>query len=137
MTDYRGQHAAPGYEPDGSTAPLHDVSGLIPDFYEKSHQYRISHEPGESQAMDLMHQFRGRRKGQIRVYRAIPSDVAVKRGQGIQRGDWVTPVRSYALEHGRIHLSNQFRIVSKMVPPRHLFTEANSWEEWGYDPTAP
>jgi hypothetical protein len=112
-----------------------DVSSLIPGFYERSHEYRLSHTDAEAQAMDIMRTFRGRKKGQVKVYRAIPADVEVARGKGINAGDWVTPVRSYAVEHGRSHLSNQFRIVSKTVPPRHLFTEANSWEEWGYDPT--
>lgn len=133
--DYKGQHEAPVFDPEGTTAPMTDISPLVPGFYERSHEYRASHTDTEAQAMDIMHQFRGRKKGAIRVYRAIPADVEVKRGQGIQRGDWVTPVRKYATQHGQSHLGGQFKIVSKTVPPRHLYTDANSWEEWGYDPT--
>lgn len=132
--DYKGQHQAPQYDEENTSAPLYDISRMVPDFYERSHEYRQSHTEHEARAMDIIHQFRGRRKGQIKVYRAIPADANVPRGRGINAGDWVTPVRGYAVEHGRSNLSNQFKIVSKTVPPRHLYTEG-SWEEWGYDPT--
>ena len=135
MAEYTGQHEAPGYDPQQSTAPMHDVSSLIPDYYTRSHEYRLSHEPTEDAAMDRIHSVRNRPKAQVRVFRAIPADTVVKRGKGINTNDWVTPVRAYAVEHGRSHLSNQFKIVSKTVPAKHLYTEGNSWEEWGYDPS--
>lgn len=135
MTEYTGQHEAPGYDPQRSTAPMHDVSSLLPDYYTRSHEYRLSYEPTEDAAMDRIHSVRNRPKAQVRVFRAIPADVVVKRGKGINPNDWVTPVRAYAMEHGRSHLSNQFKIVSKTVPAKHLYTEGNSWEEWGYDPS--
>ena len=135
MTEYTGQHEAPGYDPQRSTAPMHDVSSIIPDYYTRSHEYRLSYEPTEDAAMDRIHSVRNRPKAQVRVFRAIPADVVVKRGKGINPNDWVTPVRAYAMEHGRSHLSNQFKIVSKTVPAKHLYTEGNSWEEWGYDPS--
>jgi hypothetical protein len=135
MAEYTGQHEAPGYDPQQSSAPMHDISSLIPDYYERSHEYRLTHEPTEHTAMEHIDLSRNRPKRQVRVFRAIPADVPIKRGKGINTGDWVTPVRAYAVEHGRSHLSNQFKIVSKTVPAKHLYTEGNSWEEWGYDPS--
>lgn len=55
----------------------------------------------------------------------------------INSGDWVTPVRGYAVSHGRSHLNNKYKIISKTVPASHLFTDGNSIEEWGYDPGLP
>lgn len=131
--DYKGQHEAPTYDAEGTSAPMYDISQMVPDFYNRSHEYRQSHTEHEAAAMDIIHQFRGKKKGQIKVFRAIPTDVPAGSGK-IKAGDWVTPVRGYAVEHGRSNLSNQFKIVSKTVPPRHLYTEG-AWEEWGYDPT--
>jgi hypothetical protein len=49
-------------------------------------------------------------------------------------GDWVTISRKYAVEHGRDNLNNQYRIVSKTVSARDIFTAGDSLHEWGYDP---
>ena len=54
----------------------------------------------------------------------------------INPGDWVTTVRRYAVEHGKSNLDGQYRILSKMVHARDLYTDGNSIYEWGYDPTA-
>jgi len=53
----------------------------------------------------------------------------------INPGDWVTGSLSYAKDHGRNNLKNSYRILSKTVPAKHLFTDGNSVHEWGYDPT--
>jgi DNA polymerase III epsilon subunit-like protein len=53
----------------------------------------------------------------------------------INSGNWVTPIREYAVSHGRSHLNGKYKIVSKTVPAKHLFTDGNSIEEWGYDPS--
>lgn len=49
----------------------------------------------------------------------------------INIGDWVTTDKSYANEHGRANLK-KFKIVSKTVPARHLYTDGNDIFEWGY-----
>jgi DNA polymerase III epsilon subunit-like protein len=51
----------------------------------------------------------------------------------INSGNWVTPIREYAVSHGRSHLNGKYKIISKTVPAKHLFTDGNSIEEWGYD----
>lgn len=66
-------------------------------------------------------------------------EVELKNAEGekpirINKGDWVTGSRRYAVEHGQSNLGNQYKIISKTVPAKHLFTDGNSLDEWGYDP---
>jgi hypothetical protein len=51
----------------------------------------------------------------------------------INNGDWVTLSKAYAKEHGQAHLNNNYKILSKKVPARKLFTNADSIHEFGYD----
>ena len=37
-------------------------------------------------------------------------------------------------EHGKDHLKNKFKIVTKTVKAKDLYTDGNSLSEWGYDP---
>lgn len=53
----------------------------------------------------------------------------------INPGDWVTISRPYAVGHGQSSLGNNYKIITKKVPAKHLFTDGNSIHEWGYDPT--
>ncbi len=53
----------------------------------------------------------------------------------INAGDWVTTVRKYAIDHGMSALGGNYKIVSKTVPAKHLYTEGNSIFEFGYDPS--
>ena len=53
----------------------------------------------------------------------------------INHGDWVTLSHQYAKEHGEAALNGKYSILSKKVPARHLYTDANSIHEFGYDPT--
>jgi hypothetical protein len=51
----------------------------------------------------------------------------------INNGDWVTLSRNYAKEHGESALDGKYKIISKKVPARKLFTDGNSIQEFGYD----
>jgi hypothetical protein len=53
---------------------------------------------------------------------------------GINPGDWVTINRQYAKEHGESVLNGKYRIVSKKVKAKDIFTNGDSIHEWGYDP---
>lgn len=53
----------------------------------------------------------------------------------INPGDWVAVNKKYAVEHGKSNLNGRYRIVTKTVPARTLFTDGNSIQEWGYDPS--
>ncbi len=50
----------------------------------------------------------------------------------INSGDWVTINPAYAKEHGRDNLNNKYKVLTKTVPAKNLFTDGNSIHEWGY-----
>jgi len=55
-----------------------------------------------------------------------------KKGHGISSGDWVTIDRNYAKLHGESNLGGRYKIVSKTVPAKTLYTDGNDIFEWGY-----
>jgi len=121
---YAGEHEAPDHD---NGQPLYDLSGIYPaDFYAG----RASDYGDNPRCIGIMLNMHNRPNAPIRVYRAVPRDVARK----LNPGDWVTIDRNYAVEHGRDNLRNDYHIVSKTVFARDLFTDGNSVEEWGYDP---
>ena len=126
--DYKGEHTAP----DADCAPMWDLRGTYPDDIYTS--IGVSHygsgRKDDSEAINIIQATKGRRDKQVRVFRAIPKDA----GASINKGDWVAITRSYAKEHGEDHLNNNFKIISKVVSARDLFTDGNSIQEWGYDP---
>ena len=52
----------------------------------------------------------------------------------ISDGNWVTITKHYAKEHGISNLNNKYKILTKTVPAKHLFTDGDI-QEWGYDST--
>lgn len=50
----------------------------------------------------------------------------------INNGDWVTINPMYAKVHGQSNLNNKFRVLSKTVSAKQLYTDGNSIHEWGY-----
>jgi hypothetical protein len=59
----------------------------------------------------------------------------VKPLPNINTGDWVTVNKRYAKEHGEAALGGNYKILSKKVPAKKLFTNADSIHEFGYDET--
>ena len=55
----------------------------------------------------------------------------------INPGDWVTPSRAYAKLHGDSVLRGKYKILSKTVKAKDVFTNGDSLNEWGYDPEIP
>jgi hypothetical protein len=51
----------------------------------------------------------------------------------VSAGDWVTPFRQYAVSHGEGALRGDYEIVRKRVKAKNVYTDGNSWLEWGYD----
>ena len=127
--EYSGSHTASDRE---SGAPLHDVTGIYPDDIYSSNAFRYYGHYGDSrdyEAIGIIQRFKGKPDRLIRVYRAVPKDV-----RKINPGDWVTTVRAYAKEHGESTLLGDYRILSKVVHARDIFTSGDCPFEWGYDP---
>ena len=49
-------------------------------------------------------------------------------------GDWVTITRKYAVEHGESALGGEYKILTKTVPAKTLWTNGDSLYEFGYNP---
>jgi len=52
----------------------------------------------------------------------------------IKAGDWVSLSRKYAVQHGKYNLKNTYKIISKSVATKTLYTDGNDINEWGYNP---
>jgi hypothetical protein len=132
---YQGSHSAPDKE---YGAPLNDLSrDMYPaDVYSaKGLQYYGSNSPGERESLDIARKVRGNPDAMVTVYRAAPKGAQTD----INAGDWITPSKAYAKYHAENVIKGQqgqdYEILSKKVPAKHVYTDANSLAEYGYDPT--
>lgn len=133
-SDYKGQHEAPGPN-DG--APMHDLThnGIYPHDIYSHNGFRYYSDHGSS--LDYISHnkavsYKDKPYTRIKIYRAVPKDKSIK---DINPGDWVTHNRDYAVEHGRANLGvGKWKILSRTVRARELFTDGNSIHEWGYHP---
>lgn len=133
MSDYTGEHEAP--DPDNG-APLFDITrnGIYPADVYGHLGYKYYGNNGDifdMEAFSIVISCHLHANRLLTIYRAVPKAFPIKK---INRGDWVTTVKSYARSHGRDNLKNDYRILSKLVHARDLFTEGNSLLEWGYVP---
>ncbi len=127
--DYRGEHIAPGKE---GGAPIYDLSveGMYPDDVYGPNGQRY-YAPDEPNAFSICMNCKGRPNKVITIYRAVPAELVRPK---ITPGDWVAITPAYAKEHGRAHLQGAYKIITKTVHARDIYTEGNSLDEWGYDP---
>jgi hypothetical protein len=131
---YRGSHTAPG--PDFG-APLHDLTGggqMYPaDVYsEKAAQYYGSgNRRADIEAFNLAKRVRGNPDAEVTMYRAVPKNADIS---NINAGDWVTLSKDYAKNHGEAALRGDYKILSQKVKAKDLWTNADSIQEFGYQP---
>lgn len=71
---------------------------------------------------------------EINRLRTLPPQNDFKK-MTINPGDWVTITRAYAVEHGIDHLRNDYKIITKLIKSKYLFSDGNSVQEFGYDPS--
>jgi hypothetical protein len=62
------------------------------------------------------------------------SDEPSQEINNINAGDWVTLTREYAKDHGESALRGQYKIISKKVKAKEVYTNADSIHEFGYSP---
>ena len=134
--EYRGTHKAPGSE-NGS--PLHDVTKTIypGDFYTLPYNtvlqyYGSGDKVSDAESLKAIRAAKGNPEALVTIYRATPKAV-----DAINEGDWVTPSKTYAMQHGESSLLGEYNILEKKVPASHLYTEGNSLSEFGYNPPTP
>jgi hypothetical protein len=129
--DYGGSHRPPDPE---HGAPLYDLTGggkIYPDDVygpEGARIYGHGDEALDTATMKEIQRIKGNPDAEVTIYRAIPKDAT---DADIHTGDWITVNRKYAEEHGQ-RFEGGFKIVSKDVRARELFTDGNSIHEAGY-----
>ena len=134
--DYMGGHEAPMAE--DINAPIWDLTGkytgnkLYPKDIYSSDASRLysSGMDYDPQAISILQSVKNRPNARVTIYRAVSKDV---KGE-INAGDWVTLTREYAKDHGESNLGGNYKIVKREVHARDIFTDANSIQEFGYDP---
>ena len=124
-------------------------------------QYHGSHHQDDYYVISTMREAHNKPNYQVKIFRAVPDlnkdvDKKIKYNNNlinyvhkfgfppikakrikitINPGDWVCLTRNYAKEHGEGSLNNVFKIISKTVPAKHLFTNGDMLQEFGYDPS--
>ncbi len=128
---YRGTHTAPI-----EGASLDNLTGndIYPnDIYSASaaRLYSSGNETADAKAFQIVEQFKDQPNKTLTIYRAVPKDAPDK----INRGDWVTITREYAILHGESNLEEGFKILTATVKASDIRTDGNSIQEWAYNPT--
>ena len=130
--EYKGSHKAPN---KFRGAPLHDLTQIYPDdiYSNKAVAYYGDKATDYSDrlSISIMQSAKAKPDAKIKIYRAVPSTIQVD----INAGDWVTINKQYAAIHGERTLGGDYKIIAKVVPAKHLYTDGNSIHEFGYDPS--
>lgn len=131
--DYRGLHKAPSKE----GAPLHDLTNVYPDdIYGPNGARYYGHGDNsiDNYTISIIQSARNKPDMPIKIYRSIPKNISNQEKIEINSGDWVTINRQYAIMHGESTLHGKYKILTKTVPAKTLYTDGNSIHEWGYNP---
>lgn len=141
---YGEGHTAPTKE---SGDPMHKVSpGAYPEDFHGPNGFRYYADYGNDYDYHSYRQVRRVKddpEAHVWIHRAIPMNIkraAMKTdnpiGHMIKTGDWVTPSKEYARDHGEaVFGKGKYHIASRRVKAKHVYTDGNSVHEWGYDPT--
>lgn len=132
MPDYSGEHRAPRRD---SGAPMDNLKDVYPDdVYGPNAARYYGHESGsqtDKAAVRIIQATKGKPDALVKVFRAIPKSIQLNE---INPGDWITTIKSYAVQHGEGPLGGDYKILEKTVPAGDLYTDGNSIFEFGYDP---
>lgn len=134
LSEYRMQHrpASPEYG-----APLYNLTadGFYPeDVYSPQGVQYFGTNYDDQFIHQLVVAARNQPDYPVRIYRTIPSSA----DPVINAGDWVTPSRVYAqhmVDSWQPGGEEGAQIVEMTVPAKNLYTNADSWDEWGYWPS--
>ena len=101
------------------------------DDYEGMESYRALKRAMNSIQSQMKQYGEVRNMPTVKVYRAVPKGVKESKLQS--GGQWVTPSRQYAIEHGEQHINGAYRIIEEDVSAENLWWDANDIREWGFD----
>jgi hypothetical protein len=131
---YRGQHqapissieiASPAYELNRNAYPDDIYSSKAARYYGHG-----SDPVEDANVMRRLQALKNSPDAPVVIFRAVPKNVSAGR---INHGDWVTPSKAYAIEHGQTMFGKDYKILRDRVPAKSLYTDGNSIYEFGYD----
>jgi len=151
--DYRIQHTAPDKH---YGSPLYDLTlnGTYPKGFYNNINHYADNTKHDYESISKIRMYYNKPDALVKVYRAVPAFVKKEYDKKLKKwisdenddsprpivinpGDWVTTSESYAKEHAYdlegpgVH----GKVVSKRIPAKYLWTDGNSINEWGYDPS--
>jgi len=134
VLNYQGSHRPAGKD---HGAPLHDLTRVYPDdvYGSRAAQYYGhygNNHQSDRESFETAKRYRNQPDKLIRIHRAVSKDE--HKATEINPGDWVTISHRYAKEHGEGPLKGDYKILSKVVPAKHIYTSGDSIHEWGYHP---
>ena len=118
--DYQGHHKAP-IETDYHV-PIFNLNTVMPDIYSHPEYYNVHPEH-----MELLNRVKNDPSQELSVYRSVPKGVQTE----MNAGDWVTPFREYAEDHGE-RFDGGYDIIEELVAAHDLLNEGNSVQEYGW-----
>ncbi len=132
---YGGNHRPPMSD---TGAPANDLTGggnIYPDdvYSSNAARYYGSGEASDNALFRKLQALKGKPDEMVRVFRAVPSEVMEQQGNMMHHGDWVTPNRQYAVDHGEGALNGDYRIQASDYPAKTLITNGDSPYEIGID----
>ncbi|MCL2872588.1 MAG: hypothetical protein FWF41_06390 [Betaproteobacteria bacterium] len=128
--EYRMNHRAPSSHDADATVSLSNLKDnkIVPsDYWEKPEWYQYGFEEHSSfykikSALDS-------KANRVWMYRAVPKNV---KENGFRNGDWIAPTREYAEREGKM-IPGGYRIIAERVNKNHVWWDANSIGEFGFD----
>ena len=137
--EWKMMHRAPDRQSGESLENIAEGIDLVPaDYWEHPEWYQA--EDVQRAAFYKVKDFldrakawkRGERKEPVmRFYRAVPKDV---RESSFRNGDWITPEKEYAQEHGlRQFGAGKYRVIMEVAKPSDVWWNGDDICEWGYD----
>lgn len=127
--EYGGGHKAPSGENGEGSLDAMDRTYPEDLYSTQGVRYYGSGFNTDKKMHELIMKFRGKPDAIVTVYRAVPKGVSAS----INKGDWVTPLKEYAVLHGN-RWEQGMTILEKKVKASELFTEGNSIYEFGWSP---
>ena len=112
LIDYRAKF--PFYPPNNRKI-IHEIEDMFPiEKYDYNKQQELIH----SEILNRIKKLETEKKKPLQL----------------QPGNWVGIVKQYAIDHGKSSLNGKYKILSKIVPAKQLYTDGNSIHEWGWNP---
>ena len=135
-TSYRMQHT-----PNPEGARLDDMTGggeYFPDDIYSSNGLKFYGDPNnkfDRESFDVIQSVKGNPEAEVTIYRAVPNEDNINT---INSGDFVTLSKEYADMHGAsgygIDGQEAGKIISQKVKVKHLRSDGNDLNEFGYFP---